>query len=260
MNLFSSEQITDFSTKRVMIPTSGGINSAAVICFLGEHFPAEYHPRRLFLYYSHLIEHSPDTSKFVKALVQYAKGRFEKVKFAFNYASANQFFIEQKMIPHPSISPCSRELKMRHLDAFYRANDCDVRLGGYIRTEMRRYVRAQKYNDSTFEYPILEFSEDDCFEIVKATIGWYPAIYDIRWATEHLALGLCKEKQLGKRVFLHNNCLPCKNMTAQQLKAVGHFYPEYAERAEETARQIPGAYWGRDDVPEVFRCVGGCND
>lgn len=240
MNLFINEQIRNLSDQRVMIPTSGGINSAAVICFLGEYFPDEYKPKRLFLFYSHLIEHSPDTSRFVKDLVKYAKRKFEKVKFGFSYASVNQYFIEQKMIPHPSISPCSRDLKMRHLDAFYRDNDCDLRLGGYVSTELRRYRRALKYNDDSFQYPLLEFTDQDCFDLVKKTIGWYPAIYDIR--------------ENGKRVFKHNNCLPCKNMTKEQLESVGRYYPDYARKAEQTAEQIPGAYWGREDVPEVFKC------
>lgn len=41
MKLLSQEQIRDYSDKRVMLPLSGGINSMAVLCFLGEEFPDE---------------------------------------------------------------------------------------------------------------------------------------------------------------------------------------------------------------------------
>lgn len=241
MRLLSREQVRDYSGKRVMLPLSGGINSMAVLCFLGEEFPDEYHPEHLFLYYSHLTEHSPDTLRFVEDGVEYAKRRFRNVTFDSTTASVNEYFISQKMIPHPTISPCSRDLKMRPLDAFFSTNKCDVRLIGYVSHEVgNRYNRAKKYVNDSFQYPILEFTETDCFEIVDRVIGWHPAIYDI--------------KENGKRVFTHNNCLPCKNMTAKQLQAVGRYFPEYARRAAQTAAAIPGAYWGRDDVPEVFKC------
>jgi 3'-phosphoadenosine 5'-phosphosulfate sulfotransferase (PAPS reductase)/FAD synthetase len=241
LRLLSRTQIRDFSDKRVLIPLSGGVNSMAVLCFLGEEFPDEYKPKELFMYYSHLVEHSPDTLRFVRDGVQYAKRRFENVTFGFNIASVNEFFVEQKMIPHPTISPCSRELKMRLLDAFYEANGCDVRLIGYVSHEVKtRFERAKRYVMDSFEYPILEFTEADCFEIVDRVIGWHPAIYDIQ--------------ENGKRVFTHNNCLPCKNMSLKQLQAVGRYFPQYARKAERTAAAIPGAYWGRDDVPEVFKC------
>jgi 3'-phosphoadenosine 5'-phosphosulfate sulfotransferase (PAPS reductase)/FAD synthetase len=241
VNLFVLEQVQDFSDKRVLIPLSGGINSAALLCFVGEHFPQEFYPQELFLYYSHLEEHSPDTLRFVKDLIQYAKKTFGKVTIGFNRASVNEYFIGQNMIPHPTISPCSRDLKMRRLDAFYEANNCDIRLIGYVQHEIKnRYERAQKHVNESFQYPLLEFTEKDCFEIVDRVIGWHPAIYDI---TEN-----------GKRVFTHNNCLPCKNMTRKQLQAVGRYFPQHAIEAQRTADLIPGAYWGRDDVPEVFKC------
>lgn len=241
MKLLSQEQIRDYSDKRVMLPLSGGINSMAVLCFLGEEFPDECKPKHLFLYYSHLTEHSPDTLRFVRDGIQYAKRRFENVHFGFNVASVNDYFVSQNMIPHPTISPCSRDLKMRLLDAFYQDNECDVRLIGYVSHEIsNRYNRAKKYVDDSFQYPILEFTESDCFEIVDRVIGWHPAIYDI--------------KENGKRVFTHNNCLPCKNMSAKQLAAVGRYFPQYARKAEQTAAAIPGAYWGRADVPEIFKC------
>lgn len=241
MRLLAQQQIQDFSDKRVLIPLSGGINSMAVLCFLGEEFPDKFKPTELFLYYSHLTEHSPDTLRFVRDGVQYAKRRFKSVTLGFNVASVNDFFVSQNMIPHPTISPCSRDLKMRLLDAFFESKKCDVRLIGYVSHEVKtRFVRAQKYTSDSFQYPILEFTEADCFEIVDRVIGWHPSIYDIR--------------EGGKRVFTHNNCLPCKNMSKKQLQAVGRYFPQYARRAEQTAASIPGAYWGRDDVPEIFKC------
>lgn len=241
MNLLGIEQIKDYSTKRVMMPTSGGINSAAVICYVGECFPDEYKPKELFLFYSHLTEHSPDTFAFVEALVAYARTRFYSVLFRHTTASVNKYFISQKMIPHPTLSPCSRELKMRPLDAFAAAYSVDVKFVGYVQHEINiRYKRALKYSDAKMAYPILEFSEQDCFDLVNDVIGWHPAIYNI---TEN-----------GKRVFLHNNCLPCKNMSSKQLEAVGKYYPEYAAQAQTTQDAIPGAYWGREDVPDIFKC------
>ena len=128
---------------------------------------------------------------------------------------------------------------------------------GYVRHEFGRYRRAVKRASSgrtKDAYPILSWTDEDCFDIVREVIGWYPAIYDIRWTAADVALGLCEKWEIGKRVFPHNNCLPCKNMTKRQLMTVGRFFPAYAERAQRAADLIPGAYWGRDDVPEVFKC------
>jgi hypothetical protein len=58
----------------------------------------------------------------------------------------------------------------------------------------------------------------------------------------------------GKDLFSHNNCLPCKNMHPKQLKLVAEHFPRHAAIAEETAKQIPNAYWGRSDVPDIFKC------
>ena len=43
-------------------------------------------------------------------------------------------------------------------------------------------------------------------------------------------------------------------MTTKQLGNVAKYFPDYAARAQETATKIPGAYWGRDDVADVFAC------
>lgn len=145
------------------------------------------------------------------------------------------------MIPHPSISPCSIELKIKPRMIYMAEHGIDLELIGFVKEDFRRFKRAQKYASSARgRYPILEWTNEDCFTIVKDCIGWYPAIYDIR--------------ENGRRVFGHNNCLPCKNMTTKQLANVGKYFPVYAARAQETAAKIPGAYWGRDDVPNVFVC------
>jgi hypothetical protein len=82
------------------------------------------------------------------------------------------------------------------------------------------------------DVPIAHITEDQCFEIVDREIGWHPAIYDIR------------DEATGKRLFTHNNCLPCKNMTKKQLEAVAKYFPKYYARAMTMATRI-GSYWGR---------------
>lgn len=239
-----SEAPIDYSNKKVLIPLSGGINSAAVLCFLGEHHPEHLKPLELHLFYSHFKEHSPETMPFVVDLMRWARFKFSDVRLKITRDSVNRFFEKQHMIPHPSISPCSIELKIKPRLAYVEKNGIDVELLGFVKEDFKRYKRAQKYNTERVRYPILEWSNEDCFKIVKECIGWYPPIYDI------------KEKR-GKRtlrVFSHNNCLPCKNMTTNQLANVAKYYPSYAARAQETAAKIPGAYWGRDDVPDVLIC------
>jgi hypothetical protein len=235
----------DYSGKRVLIPTSEGINSAAVLCVLGEYHPEERKPEKLYLFDVHMVEHSPDSLQFAYELIAYARTRFKWVAADIVQKSMNQWCLENKMIPHPSRSPCSRELKMQSLDAYALQNRIDYRLIGYVKHEVNtRWKRAQNYVDDSFQYPLLRLTDEDCFSIVKSCIGWYPKIYDI------------KEMRRGKarRVFNHNNCLPCKNATTVQLADVGKYFPAHAQAAQEVAAQIPGAYWGRDDVPEVFKC------
>lgn len=257
MNLLTLSEIKDFSKQFVMIPISGGINSAAVLCFLIKYLPDEWKPAKLYLYYTHLEEHSPGTLRFVRDLFVLARKHFPNVKTGYNRASVNEFFISQKFIPHPTASPCSTKLKIEPQMAKAVEELIDVQLVGYVKTEMRRYKRAKQYegkNPVKIDYPLLEFTDDECFEIVKNILGWYPSIYDIRWTRYHFEIGLCSEKQIGKRVFTHNNCLPCKNMTEDQMRAVAYFFPVFARRALETAEKIPNAYWGRNDVPDLFVC------
>ena len=47
-----------------MIGLSGGINSMAVLCWLGE-LPTHKHPDELHLFYADFKEHSEDTIQFV---------------------------------------------------------------------------------------------------------------------------------------------------------------------------------------------------
>lgn len=239
--LLDISEVADYSGKKILIPLSGGINSAAVLCFLGEHHPENLKPSELHLYYSHFKEHSPDTMPFVIDLMMWAKFKFSNLRLVITRKSVNRFFEDQHMIPHPSISPCSIELKIKPRMTYIEKHGIDLELIGFVREDFRRFKRAQKYKSSdSGRYPILEWSNEDCFKIVKDCIGWYPSIYDIR--------------EGKRRVFSHNNCLPCKNMTTKQLQNVAKYYPEYAARAQETASRIPGAYWGRDDVPDVLVC------
>lgn len=235
-----SELPIDYSGKKVLIPLSGGINSAAVLCFLGEHHPAALKPSELHLFYCHFKEHSPETMPFVIDLMRWARFKFSSVHLKITRNSVNRFFESQHMIPHPTISPCSRELKIEPKIRYIAERGIDVELIGFVSEDFRRYKRAQKYNTEKILYPILEWSNEDCFKIVKDCIGWYPSIYDI--------------KEKGRRVFTHNNCLPCKNMTTKQLTKVAKYFPGHAARAYATAARIPGAYWGRDDVPEALVC------
>jgi len=239
-----SELPVDYSGKRVLIPLSGGINSAAVLCFLGQCHPEKLKPLELHLFYSHFREHSPETGPFVVDLMRWARGKFRDVRLKITRDSINRFFEEQHMIPHPSISPCSIELKIKPRRAYMAEHGIDLELIGFVKEDFRRYKRAQKYNTDRGLYPILEWSDEDCFKIVKECIGWYPPIYDIKE----------KKGRRELRVFSHNNCLPCKNMTTKQLMSVAKYYPALAARAYETAARIPGAYWGRDDVPEALVC------
>lgn len=255
------EPPVDYSVFKVRVPLSAGINSAAVLCALGELHPESLKPLELHLYYAHLREHSPDSFRFVADLIRYARRKFPNVKVRITRDSVNQYFIDQKMIPHPMISPCSRELKIEPMQRYDIENGIDVVLIGYVRHEIKRHARAVKRareNARTKDsYPLLSWTDEDCLQMVKDVIGWYPAIYDIKWTPEDLTAGRLSQArkfEIGSRVFAHNNCLPCKNMTTRQLTMVGHYFPAYAQRAQEAAARIPNAYWGRDDVPDVFKC------
>lgn len=62
-------------------------------------------------------------------------------------------------------------------------------------------------------------------------------------------------RKKSKRVFKHNNCLPCKNMAEWELFVLKIFYPDYHQRAMDLAKKIDG-YWGRfDNNGESADCV-----
>lgn len=231
LRLIPDEQ-EDFSAKKVLIGVSGGINSAAVLCHLGENWPDRKKPKELHLYYAHFQEHSADTFKFIKDQIHYARLKFSSVFIRVTRHSVLRFFKQQGMIPHPTLSPCSVDLKIQPMHLYAAGHLLDLQLVGYVRGEVKRIKRQQKKDSTSFShYPIREWSDEDCFSFVRSVIGWYPKIYDI--------------KERGKRVFRHNNCLPCKNMSEPQLVQVGKYYPDRKEKADILANEI-GAYWGRN--------------
>ena len=102
-------------TEKYMIGLSGGINSMAVLCWLIEQ-PDK--PKEIHLYYAHFAEHSPDTFQFVADGIRYARKHFDKVTVRITSNSVLRFFEEQKMIPHPKVSPCSRKLKIEPMELY----------------------------------------------------------------------------------------------------------------------------------------------
>lgn len=236
---FLNDDYEDLSKRRVLIGLSGGINSAAVLCYILESYPIELRPAALHLFYAHFAEHSPDTFAFVKDLIHYARLRFPGVQVKVTRNSVLRFFEAQGIIPHPTISPCSIELKIKPMYEYAAQNSLDCQLVGYVRHESKRIKRQRAKDKSGFsKYPISHWSDDDCLDFVKSIIGWYPAIYDL--------------KEQGKRVFTHNNCLPCKNMQTVQIEKVRKYYPAFTGRADDTAARI-GSYWGRQ-VSKAIVC------
>src|SRR5688572_17948921 len=167
--------------KRIMVGLSGGINSAAVLIWL---ILSGYKPLEVHLYYAHFREHSPDTFQFVADLIRYARKNFETVHVTITKNSVIDFFRNQKMIPHPAISPCSRKLKIEPMSKYCFDHKIDIDLIGYVKSELKRrangaYDPQMTMFEAVKEYPIGNFTDEWCFEIVKKHIGWYPAIYDI---------------------------------------------------------------------------------
>ena len=198
-------EYSDYSKQKVLIGLSGGINSMAVLCWLAS-YPNQYKPKELHLFYAHFEEHSPDTLPFVIAGLEYAEKQFEKVIYTQTNNSVLDFFREQKMIPHPTIAPCTRVLKIELMMKYANENQIHIDLVGYVKEEGRRIKNMHSKNPDTKTtkgFPISNKQNEWCFEIVKKEIGWYPKIYDIKDSS-------------GNRIFPHNNCLPCKNM--QKLK------------------------------------------
>ncbi len=147
MNLFAQMELRqlDYSGLRVMLPLSGGINSGALLCALGREVSPERWPCELHLYASHFKEHSPGTLSFVLALIRYAKRTFPLVKWKVTRNSVNAYFIEQKMIPHPTLSPCSRELKVKPAREYFEQHELDIELIGYVDTDTIRRGKKSRF-------------------------------------------------------------------------------------------------------------------
>jgi len=262
--------LTELNDKIVGCPQSAGINSAGALCRLKEEGIT---PKELHIFYAHFKEHSPDSLRFVEELIKMAENHFPVVKSKITHNSVIQFFEEQKMIPHPIASPCSRMLKIVPLTAYNTENRIEIDLIGYVRTEQKRIDNQQKRaaNDMFLSkmYPIADVDDEWCFDIVKRNLGWYPAIYDLKWNdagfvlyvtanlqrfSEEIQRKLTKKIGANKRVFKHNNCLPCKNMNIDDLLAVEYFYPEHMKEANALSGRL-NAYWGRN-ADEYYTTFG----
>lgn len=240
IDLFIEQE--DYSSDKIMIGLSGGINSAAVLCWLAE-YPEQYKPKELHLFYAHFQEHSPDTFAFVKDCIKFARNNFTSVHVKITRNSVIRFFEEQKMIPHPMVAPCTRMLKMIPMHEYMAQHNIKIDLVGYVREESKRVFNlasknkkdvkdnAVQLNDVLKAFPISGKTNEWCFQIVALKIGWYPAIYNI--------------KHKGKRLFTHNNCLPCKNMQTAEFKKVQKYFPSYYQLAINLSAKLK-SFWGRD--------------
>lgn len=236
--------MTPYDGKKILVGLSGGINSMAVLCWLKEigATPAELH-----LFYAHFEEHSPDTFQFVADGIRFARKHFPCVKVKITKNSVLAYFERENIIPHPANSPCSKVLKIFQINSYAFDNDIKIDLVGYVKHEIKRRAgRQQKQIEKDLfslekEYPIGEFTDEWCFDIVDRNIGWHPAIYDIR-------------DDAGNRIFKHNNCLPCKNMYPEEIQAVKIYYPRYYTKAMRTSAKIK-RYWGRDEA-EFYSTFG----
>ncbi len=261
--------VVDYRQAKVMIGLSGGINSMAVLSWLSNY---EYKPKDIYLFYAHFDEHSPDTLPFVLAGVEYAKKHFQNVVYEQTQNSVLEYFKSIKMIPHPTIAPCTRILKIMPAIEFANKHSCTIDLVGYVKSEMRRVKNMQSNGaDNLFmskQFPIMDLSNEDCFQVVKNEIGWYPKIYDLRWNdlgfiefvksnlhrfNDDIQKKLLKKIETDKRVFTHNNCLPCKNMQIDDYLCVEYFYPDYFKNANDLANELK-KHWGRsaDDYYTSF--------
>lgn len=222
-----------YDDKNILVGLSAGINSMALLCWLKEQ---DCKPKSLHIFYAHFKQHSPDSFQFVADGIRFARKYFGNVIVKITKNDVLKFFEEQKMIPHPTASPCSRILKIEPMMVYAFENGIELDLVGYVRKELKKRgnkTAAQSNNlFYTKEFPIGIFDDEWCFEIVDKNIGWHPAIYDIR-------------DEKGKRIFTHNNCLPCKNMYVKDMKQVEIHYPEYMRAAQETSNKLK-SYWGRN--------------
>lgn len=261
----------NYNNENILLGLSGGINSMAVLCWLIE---SGMKPKNLYLFYADFEEHSPGTLEFVEAGVEYAKKHFERVHVRITKNSVLQYFREQNIIPHPANSPCSKKLKIDGINQYAFENQLTIDLVGYVRHELKRRSERQDKNmqkglfSLRKDYPIGEFTDEWCFDMVEKHIGWYPELYKHQW-DDHEFVKFVEEnlhrfdelqqhsirKKLGKpvRVFKHNNCLPCKNMYPWEMLAIEYFYPSYHENAMRLSSDLE-RYWGRsaDDFYFTF--------
>lgn len=233
--------MNNMNGEKVMIGLSGGINSMAVLCWLKE---SNIIPSELHLFYAHFKEHSPDTFKFVADGIRFARNNFDNVKVKITRNSIIDYFEQQNIIPHPANSPCSKWLKIIPMQEYCFNHGIKFDLIGYVKHEINRRGKRQKskFNPGLFDankvYPIGEFTDDWCFEIVNKHIGWHPYIYDIK-------------DENGKRVFTHNNCLPCKNMRLDNFEDVKKHFPNYHNDAMNLSNKLK-KYWGRSEDDFYF--------
>lgn len=227
--------MSEFDGKGILIGLSGGINSMAVLCWLIE---SGAKPSEVHLFYAHMKEHSPDTPRFVTDGIRLARRHFDNVFVKITRNSVLRYFEEENIIPHPANAPCTKKLKIEPINQYANSNLIYIDLVGYVKHELkRRGERQSKTAQSDMFslkkiYPIGEFTDEWCFEIVTKHIGWYPFIYTIK-------------DENGERVFKHNNCLPCKNMYPKDLLAVKEYYPSYYDEAMQLSYRLK-KYWGRN--------------
>ncbi len=260
----------DYSEMNVMVGLSGGINSAAVACWLAK-WPEQYKPKVLHLYYAHFAEHSPDTFRFVKDLIKYCRLNFKDVRVKITRNSVLNFFEEQKMIPHPQVAPCTRLLKVIPMHEYIRLNGVELDMVGYVREETRRIRNMAKkskkviknnsivMDDVTKHFPISDKKDSWCFGIVESCIGWYPKIYTLKFNDAEFVTFLKANihrlstdsqkvlaKKIGrnKRVFAHNNCMPCKNMQEWEYLCVEYYYNDLYLGSIRLSERLK-AHWGR---------------
>lgn len=263
-------QQEDFSQEEILLGLSGGINSAAVACWLST-WPDEYKPKVLHLYYAHFEEHSPDTFQFVKDIIKFCRANFKNVVVKITRNSIIRFFEQQKMIPHPTVAPCTRILKIMPMHEYMAMNGITTDLVGYVREEIRRVKnmakktengitgRSVQMDDYRKLFPISDKTNEWCFKIVKNLIGWYPEIYNLRYNDKgfiqflldnlHTVDAVTQNIIKGKigtreRVFTHNNCLPCKNMQRDDYLAVRYYFEWYYNNSVSLSARLK-KHWGR---------------
>lgn len=262
----------NYAGQKVLLGLSGGINSAALECWLAAA-PEHEKPAELHLLTHQFAEHSPDTRRFIDAVRAHAKANFPCVVVAETENSVLGFFEQRGMIPHPKLAVCTAVLKVEPSMVYMIRHDIRINVVGYVEKEQKRIANMDRKGERTdfgvflpsgteSQFLLRHFTDEWCLQVVDREIGWHPAIYDLRWND----LGFMSwmqtklptltgydlravEARLGTTapVFEHNNCLPCKNMHLWQMLCVEYFFPTEWAAARATQETI-GAHWGRDDA------------